>query len=109
MKEVENELYGTISYNIESAVFDALSNKFKSVNVEAQSGDYFADVVLDICYRDIGQGKVYCEIPYVDINEVVVVTPDEYHQDIADNIQKRLSDDVNSVNSELEKSIIECV
>ena len=93
-EEVAGRLYQAISYRIEYDTLDALMCDERDACVEISLGEYLASVTLDICYKDIGQGKVYHEIPYVEIDEVVVTTPDECCDDIADYICSKLDYDI---------------
>ncbi len=97
-EEVAGRLYQAISYRIE---YDALMCDERDVCVEISLGEYLASVTLDICYKDIGQGKVYHEIPYVEIDEVVVTTSDGCCDDIADYIRRELDYDVKCINDKL--------
>lgn len=100
-EEVAGRLYQAISYRIEYDTLDALMCDERDVCVEISLGEYLASVTLDICYRDIGQGKVYHEIPYIEVNEVVVTTSDAYHNDIADYICSKLDCDIECINDKL--------
>lgn len=106
-EEVADRLYCIVSDRIEYDTLDAMKCDRDRVEVETSLGEYLASVALDICYRDIGQGKAHHEIPYVEVNEVIVATSDAYHNDIADYIYSKLNYDIESINKKLTKNALQ--
>ena len=106
-EEVADRLYRMVSYRIEYDTLNAMRCDRDSVEIEAIVGEYFADVKLNILYRDIGQGKAHHEIPYVEVNEVVVTTSDAYHSDISYYIYSKLDYDIECINKKLTKNALQ--
>ena len=102
-EEVADRLYRIVSDRIEYDTMNAMRCDRDSVEIEAIVGEYFADVKLNILYRDIGQGKAHHEIPHVEVDEVVVTTSDAYHSDISYYIYSKLDYDIESINKKLTK------
>ena len=106
-EEVADRLYRIVSDRIEYDTLNAMRCDRDSVEIEAIVGEYFADVKLNILYMDIGQGKIHHEIPYIEVNEVVVTTSDAYHSDISYYIYSKLDYDIESINKKLTKNALQ--